>query len=198
MLREYGIDAFVAHDDIAPTRVWENEIIAALRSCNALVALLADDARASAWVDQECGWAMARGVPIISVDIGMVPYGFFGRYQALPGRGRGAAEIAYEVFRILLANGSAYWTLVEGLVANLERSESFKEANLRFRLLERLAPQGLAEDHLDRIEAAFRESSQVAGAFDVQRGVQQLLASHRQAWAEFWDEEKRAKYELDR
>lgn len=36
----YGIDAFVAHDDIRPGTEWIEAIIAALRSCEALVALL--------------------------------------------------------------------------------------------------------------------------------------------------------------
>lgn len=196
-LYRFGIDAFVAHDDIAPTREWENEIITALNSCTALIALLSEDAPASKWVDQESGWAMARDLPIISVDLGTVPYGFLGRYQALQGRSRSASDLASEVFRLLLANRHTYWTLVDALVTSFERSGSFSEANYRFDLLQSIPRQGLSEEQLDRIEKAFEENSQVAGAFTVQNYLQSLVRSHREAWEEFWEEERRAQLELD-
>jgi hypothetical protein len=180
----YGIDAFVAHDDIQPTREWENEIIAALRSCHALVALLSDDAHASSWVDQECGWAMGRGVPVIPVDIGSVPYGFLARYQALAGRERTAANIAERIFEILRANPSTYWTLIEGLVTAFEQSVDFIDANTKFSLMAQLPLLGLTEDHLDRIEAAQRRNGQVAGAFRVQRSLRQLVDAQRRAWSQ--------------
>lgn len=196
-LRDLAVDAFVAHDDIAPTREWENEILSALKSCDALIALLSEDARASEWVDQECGLAMARDVPIIAVDIGAVPYGFLGRYQALPGRGRGMDAIANDVFRILRSYGNTYWSLVEGLVTNLENADTFAEANARFGLLEQLAPLGLTEEHLDRIEAAYRTNDQVTYAFAAERGMEVLLGTHRAAWKQFREEERRAQEELD-
>lgn len=193
----YGIDAFVAHDDIAPTREWENEIIVALRSCNVLVALLSADAPASAWVDQECGWAMARDIPIISVDVGIVPYGFLGRYQALPSRGREAHEVARDIVQTLLQNPRTYWTLVEGMVTRFEQSGHFHEANRLFVLLDQLQLSGLTEEHLDRIETAFKTNYEVKEAHEVKRGLSDFLARHRAALKAFAEEERRAKHEYD-
>ena len=79
----YGISAFVAHKDIHPTREWQNEIENALNSMDALVALLTENFHDSNWTDQEVGFAFGRGVPIIAVRLGMDPYGFLGRFQAL-------------------------------------------------------------------------------------------------------------------
>lgn len=81
-LMKYGISSFVAHKDIAPTKAWENEIITALETCHALIALMHPDFHASSWTDQEIGYAMGRGVVVCSVMIGEKPYGFINRYQA--------------------------------------------------------------------------------------------------------------------
>src|SRR5439155_10900732 len=57
-----GISAFVAHEDIAPSLVWQNEIELALRSMHALAALLTPDFHASNWTDQEVGFALGKGI----------------------------------------------------------------------------------------------------------------------------------------
>jgi hypothetical protein len=63
-LRRYGIESFVAHNDIEPSKAWRDEIKAALASCHAFVALLHDDFHKSQWCDQEVGWALARNIPL--------------------------------------------------------------------------------------------------------------------------------------
>jgi TIR domain len=66
-LRRYGIESFVAHNDIEPSKAWRDEIKAALASCHAFVALLHDGFHESEWCDQEVGWALARNIPIVPV-----------------------------------------------------------------------------------------------------------------------------------
>ena len=59
-LEQYGSTAFVAHEDIEPTKEWQTEIESALASMDALVALLAPGFKESNWCDQEVGggnWA---------------------------------------------------------------------------------------------------------------------------------------------
>jgi len=82
-LKMYGIASFVAHEDIAPTKEWQNEIETALESMDAFVALLTENFHESLWTDQEVGYAIARGVPIIAVRMGRDPYGFIGKFQGL-------------------------------------------------------------------------------------------------------------------
>ena len=38
----------------------------------------------SKWCDQEIGWPLGRGVPVMSLRFDAAPYGFFGRHQADP------------------------------------------------------------------------------------------------------------------
>jgi len=82
-LERYGIACFVAHQDIHPTEEWQREIEYALGTMDALVALLTPDFHESDWTDQEIGTALGCGVPVIAVRLGLDPYGFIGKRQAL-------------------------------------------------------------------------------------------------------------------
>ena len=44
-LRSYGVDGFVAHVDIEPTKEWANQIEFALRTCDALVCFLTESSQ---------------------------------------------------------------------------------------------------------------------------------------------------------
>lgn len=82
-LNLFGVSAFVAHEDIQPTKEWQDEIESALFSMDAFVALMTENFNDSPWTDQEVGVAFGRGIPIISVKLGKDPYGFIGKFQAL-------------------------------------------------------------------------------------------------------------------
>lgn len=82
-LKLFGISAFVAHQDIRPTKAWQDEIENALHSMDAFVALLTKNFHESDWTDQEVGVALGRNVPMICVKLGRDPYGFIGKFQAL-------------------------------------------------------------------------------------------------------------------
>ena len=82
-LKLFGVTCFVAHEDIKPTKEWQDEIENALSSMDAFVALITEDFHDSVWTDQEVGFALGRGVPIIPVKLGKNPYGFLAKVQAL-------------------------------------------------------------------------------------------------------------------
>lgn len=81
-----GVQAFVAHEDIEPTRQWLDEMRMALDSMHVLAALVTKDFKSSSWTDQEVGYAIARDTPVIPVKLGLTPYGFMGDVQALRGK----------------------------------------------------------------------------------------------------------------
>ena len=82
-LAPFGIASFVAHEDIEPTKEWQDEIENALASMDAFVALMTPSFHDSLWTDQEVGFAIGRGVPIVAAKLGRDPYGFIGKFQAL-------------------------------------------------------------------------------------------------------------------
>jgi hypothetical protein len=101
-LKPYHISGFVAHQDIAPTDLWQTEIERALYSMDAFFAFLTPGFSKSFWTQQEIGFAVARGVRIISFKMGEDPTGFISKHQALPRLQRTAEQIAEEVNALLL------------------------------------------------------------------------------------------------
>lgn len=55
----------------------------------------------SIWTQQEIGFALGRGVKVISFKMGEDPTGFISKRQALARQGRTAEQIAREVDRLL-------------------------------------------------------------------------------------------------
>lgn len=103
-LAAHEIAGFVAHEDIHPTLAWQDEIERGLRTMDAMVAVHTKGFSASFWTQQEIGFALGRGVKVISFKFGEDPTGFVGKHQALPRLRRSAEEIATEIDRLLAAD----------------------------------------------------------------------------------------------
>ena len=100
-LTPYGIAGFVAHEDIHPTLEWQAEIERGLATMDALVAVHTPGFSMSNWTQQEVGYALGRGVKVISFKMGEDPTGFISKKQALVRQGRSAEDIAKEISRLL-------------------------------------------------------------------------------------------------
>lgn len=100
-LAPYHISGFVAHQDIHPTLEWQTEIERALQAMDAFLAVHTKGFSSSYWAQQEVGFAIARGVKIISFKLGEDPVGFISKHQALTRLNRSAEEIAGEVHKLL-------------------------------------------------------------------------------------------------
>ena len=83
-LEDQGLRCFVAHEDIAPSTIWQNEILNALDTMGIFIGFVTDDFHGGGWPDQEVGYAYQRGVPRVFVKVeGVDPIGMVGREQAL-------------------------------------------------------------------------------------------------------------------
>ena len=83
-LEDQGLRCFVAHEDIASSTIWQNEILNALDTMDIFIGFVTDDFHAGGWPDQEIGYAYQRGVPGVFVKLGSGdPTGMVGREQAL-------------------------------------------------------------------------------------------------------------------
>lgn len=100
-LEPFAISGFVAHEDIEPTLEWQREIERALHYMDAFVAIHTPGFSASNWTQQEIGFAVGRGVKIISLKMGEDPTGFISRRQALPRQRKTAEEVAKEIDDLL-------------------------------------------------------------------------------------------------
>ena len=100
-LRPFNIEGFVAHEDIKPSREWEDEILKALNTMEFFISMHTKGMAKSIWCQQEIVFARARNVKIIPIRFEELPEGFIGRYQALARGTKKAETVAKDVLEIL-------------------------------------------------------------------------------------------------
>jgi hypothetical protein len=172
-----GISLFVAHDDIQPTREWQDEIEEALRSMDALAALLTAQFHASFWTDQEVGFAVGTGRLVLPLRLGLDPYGFIGKFQGLQINQKPYATIAAEIRSVLARNGMTARKMAEVFTIGLETAGSWEAAKRYMEFLEDCAV--IDEEFLVRIEATPEKNRQVRDAWTVPARVSALVTAHR-------------------
>lgn len=147
-LSKYHISAFVAHDTIEDGELWQREIEAALRSMDAMAAILTPGFPESKWTDQEIGWALGRGVYVLPIRRGLEPYGFIAEVQGIQGLGKMVNAVAERVFMALAKHSMTATRLREALIDGCLKSASAAEASANVALIERVGklPAGLARD----------------------------------------------------
>lgn len=155
-LQLFGVSCFVAHEDIHPTKAWQDEIENALASMDGFVALMTKDFHDSLWTDQEVGYAVARGVPIIAVRLGTDPYGFIGKFQAMSSSWETAAE---DIVKILINNDQMF----DAYIQALRKCPSWDDGNVLAKVLPEI--EKLATLKIDALVAAYNETSELRGSF---------------------------------
>ena len=169
----HHISSFVAHNDIQPTREWENEILKALRTADALVALLHKGFHESSWTDHEIGFAIGRDLLPVSVSFGTTPYGFIGRYQAIQGMGLSYDQLAEKLFKIFLTHPQTKRRMTEALVHKFINSNSYESAKENMTLLESVE---YWDDTLSKkIRNAVKENRQISDSWGVPDRVKSLI-----------------------
>lgn len=101
VLRDHNIESFVAHEDIKPSKEWEEEIRKALNTMDFFISIHTEGFSERLWCQQEIGYAYARNVKIIPIKFGEDPQGFISKYQALIRGNKQAETIAQDILSIL-------------------------------------------------------------------------------------------------
>lgn len=138
-LQNYGIDCFVAHEDITPSKEWEVEIEKALFTMDALCAIVVPDFIKSQWCDQEVGIALGQRKQVFSINKGAVPYGFFGRYQALKSKSKRAKQMAYDVWVAISTNNNTKQIYLNKLVSLILTTTTTSDAERLIDVLKQCA-----------------------------------------------------------
>ena len=155
-LQMFGVSCFVAHEDILPTKAWQNEIEVALASMDGFVALMTTDFHESDWTDQEVGFAFATGIPMIAVRLGKDPYGFIGKFQALSCEWSTAAK---EIVRILINDDRMF----SAYVSALRKCQSWESGNTLAHAL--LGVEKLNRNQVNDLVSAYNETKKLHGSF---------------------------------
>ena len=152
-LEKFGISSFVAHEDIEPTKEWQNEIEKGLFSMDALCAVLMPGFNESKWTDQEIGVALGRGTLVIPIRRGLNPYGFIGKYQGFQVIGKNVGEVAKGIFEIISQHPKTKSKFMNNLIELFLLSINASEALQRIKAFKKIKglPVGKAILVQDRI-----------------------------------------------
>jgi hypothetical protein len=175
-LRPFGVDAFVAHNDIEVSLEWQAEIERALRTAQALLGLAHPGSSNSWWIQQEIGWALGRRVPIIIVRMGEDPEGFPAKFQWPSMAGRAAADVAGTVGRWIGRRAPFGPILISGLIEALRDAGSYYAAEAAAKRIEALGT--LTDAQLDALTDAYLANNQVYGSVLARPVVQRIFQTH--------------------
>ncbi len=171
-----GIDGFVAHEDIEPTRKWLDQIEVALETCDALAAILTEGFHESKWTDQEVGFCVNRRVLVVPVRVGIDPYGFISRYQGFTPLSKDATVVACGLFDILCKHDLTAEKMGVALVNHFAESGSFAEARSNVKLLEHV--KSWTPGMLREIEQAAEKNRQIRESFNVPEAVRAIVRKY--------------------
>lgn len=171
-----GIDGFVAHEDIEPTKKWVEEIEIALETCDALATVLTTGFHQSKWTDQEVGFCVARRVLIIPVRFDVDPYGFISRYQGFTPKPKRSTEVAHGLFDILCKHDLTADKMGAALVSHFADSNTFAEAKANVKLLRRV--KTWTPEMLRDVEKAVEKNNQISESFGVPDAVRAIVKEH--------------------
>ena len=86
VLEENGSKGFLAHEDIAVSSEWRDEILKNLDSCTGVIAIVTPGFAESPWVNQEVGIAIGKRKPVVPLafgtELGLLP-GFLQSLQGI-------------------------------------------------------------------------------------------------------------------
>jgi len=172
-----GVAAFVAHEDIEPSLEWQREIELALRSMQALAALITPDFHASAWTDQEVGWAFGRGLVVVPVRLEADPYGFAGKVQGISGNLVKPEPLAIAIVNGLLTNPQTHGEMRRALVSAFAGATSFAMAIALRKLVVEITD--FTDEEKVTLQNACTENDQVDGAFGVAEAIYKVFGKPR-------------------
>lgn len=181
LIRYCGYDAFIAHDDIPGSEVWEKEIFQAIKNTDFFIPLISQHFKQSAYTDQETGCALSFNKKIIPIKLDNTnPYGFINKFQALQYKNSPPTlywnrsyktdninELAISIAHIGLhyEHKSIYYKKsLQSLVYALYQSSSFDTSNVIIQILSKCNHQ-LSQEQIKLIITTIKNNSQVIGAF---------------------------------
>lgn len=177
-LKKYGISCFVAHENIEPLTDWPDEIEKALFSMDALLAVITNDFHEGYWTDQEVGFALGRGVPVIPLKVAQQnPQGLISQIQALKADLNQPREAATIVFERIANSMEKSPDIKNAAVETLVNAGNFDESIFAVKnLLPRFSK--LDSRDLQRITEAFKNNSQLYDCVVVRKHLPALLKQH--------------------
>lgn len=176
-LRKYAISSFVAHEDIEPTREWQDEIEAALQTMDALAAILMPGFQESKWCDQEVGVAVGRNSLIIPIRKGLDPYGFIGKFQGIQAQSKTIGEVAEAIFATLVKSPKTKNKILHALSGAISNATTSEEGIEKISILKSL--ESIPSEILENLKQQVLDNSRLMESSDFLENLNAMLSKFK-------------------
>lgn len=190
-LSDYGMSCFVAHSTIPADEEWQKVIVSGLETMEVMVAIVTDDFHQSVYCMQEVGYALGRGIPVISLKVDNAdPLGFIAHKQALRGSLNQPLVAARHLFPLIGERLRQIERFNEVLIKSFCEAPDYTEAKSRF---ERMTAnvKKLSNEQAQQIIEAFSENNQLHNAGYLTSRYQRLIQFMNRAAGGYWQVEGR-------
>lgn len=175
---DYGINSFLAHEDVEPTVQWQTEITKNLKACTLFVPLISTRFRDSKWTDQEVGMAVAWNKKIAPLMIdATAPYGFINKYQATRIDTSNVQPQLLSVIAKLADDTKLGANVTEGLIQAFANSSNYDAAERRANAILEKA-NTLSTDQLNKIIEASSKNNQIFKGRNPRAIISKLIQQH--------------------
>lgn len=175
-MRPYGVNVFVAHDDLKGATKWMSELHTEINECEIFLVLLSENYHSSDFTDQELGMALSYGKPIIPICIdSTIPYGFMSQYQGIKSNPR--FYNVTKIINVIMQHSAPGQGFIDMLISGLEQSTSF---NMARKYAEELSPyDNLTKEQTLKILDAYNNNSQIYNSFMAEPMVELILRNNK-------------------
>ncbi|MBU4246309.1 toll/interleukin-1 receptor domain-containing protein [archaeon] len=189
-LGTYGLNVFLAHEDINPTSDWSAVLIDELEMCDIFIALLTPNYKEADYPDQEAGIAYYMTTKynkvILSLSTERTPHGFLCKFQSLKideflldiGKGK-PFHFCKAVLTALYENKLCKERIKTSLIDTFCNSHSFEQSSRTIYMVYRLLhPKLLTSEEADRLVDAALINCQIYGAAGVIERLKTVVEKH--------------------
>jgi TIR domain len=176
-LYHYGLEVFLAHEDIQPTEEWQTRILSELKKTDVFLPLLTENFITSKWTSQECGVAVAKETFIVSLKVSIDPFGFLSKYQAFNFKIENVVRSCSGIAKVIHKNRRLQKRFLDGLITSVGRSSTFEEAKERTSMLNEF--DGYNGRQVNDILRAANENSQIHKSFGARRQLDIFLKKYK-------------------
>ncbi|MDE1768395.1 MAG: toll/interleukin-1 receptor domain-containing protein [Candidatus Micrarchaeota archaeon] len=178
LLYNFGLDVFVAHDDIKPLSDWREELLKGMKESNVIIILLTKDCRESEWVDQESGMGVILGHKIIPISVdGTTPHGFINKYQAFKWSGEFDAGMS----RLITLMTRQGLITIDNFIDKLDRTTDFHDAKRNLKTIMNMEDDGVKLDQkqVNRIVDITKHNYAVSNSFSAESLIAEFIKKHK-------------------
>ena len=176
-LESLGFEVFIAHEDIEPSRQWQDVIVENIISSDVFIPVLTKIFKTSDWTDQETGIAFYNKKLIIPLHIEIVPYGFIGRYQDLKINIDHLDEAAIEILETIRNHKPDFNNrITSSVIERFEKSTSYREAAIQSRVIAHM--KKLSHEEVNKISRAIISNDQIHGSWGAASNIRFFLSTY--------------------